>query len=821
LIIKDYAPYRELPVVPLRGLVVFPESRIHFEVTRESSVAALKAAMQEQQEIFVVAQKQILADEPDQQQLYAMGVIGTVRQVLRVSSGEGARVYVEGQCRALLKELPQTSPYLRGIVAPKADRPIKEEDRTYELALLRRARQFFQRCAQHLTLPPDIPLAVHAQKSAGKLANFIADCLPFSCEDKQALLEENDALRRLEQLCVLLAKEHELQLIQHKIDERVQSQIEQNQREMYLREQRRAITQELGEGEDAEEETDSFREQIVSLHLPDESEEKLLKDCARLERMSPQSPESSLLSTYLETVLSLPWKTQTKDRLNIPGARKVLDRDHYGLEKVKQRILELLAVRKLSPDITGQIICLVGPPGVGKTSVAKSVAAAMHRKFARISLGGVRDEAEIRGHRKTYIGAMPGRIITALQQAKSSNALILLDEVDKLCGDFRGDPAAALLEALDGEQNSHFRDHYIEIPFDLSRVLFLTTANDASAIPAPLRDRMELIELSSYTMEEKFHIARSHLLPKQLEKHGLTKRQLRLSDEAIRALTEGYTREAGVRKLERRLAELCRKCAVKLVEDENYRLSVKPEQLEELLGPRKYKPDYRSKEALVGVVNGLAWTSVGGDMMPIEALLLEGTGKVQLTGSLGDVMKESAQAAVSYLRCHAKALALDPAFYKEKDIHIHVPEGAVPKDGPSAGVTIFTALLSALSGRKVNASVAMTGEITLTGRILPIGGLREKAMAAFRADVRQVLIPEENMPDLEDVDAAVKEAVEFIGVSHLSQLPEYALLAEPASAEPEPLPPQKKAVRVPPARRTDAGTPVPVGTKEQETECRP
>ncbi|MDR1928138.1 MAG: endopeptidase La, partial [Oscillospiraceae bacterium] len=459
--------------------------------------------------------------------------------------------------------------------------------------------------------------------------------------------------------------------------------------------------------------------------------------------------------------------------------------DHYGLKEVKERILQLLAVRKLAPEIGGQILCLVGPPGVGKTSVARSVAGAMGRKFARISLGGIRDEAEIRGHRKTYVGAMPGRILSAMVQAGSMNPVLLLDEVDKLCGDYRGDPASALLEVMDAEQNAAFRDHYLELPFDLSRVLFLTTANDYSGIPAPLLDRMEIIELPSYTQQEKFMIAKRHLLPKQIKKHGLKKAQLRLTDGALRTVIEGYTKEAGVRKLEQRLAALCRKCAGEVVKDEGFKLLLKPEQLEEWLGARRYKADHRNREAAVGVVNGLAWTPAGGDVMPVEALVMPGSGKLSLTGSLGDVMKESAQAAVSYLRFHAKALALPAEFHRDSDIHIHVPEGAVPKDGPSAGVTVFTALLSALSGLRVNPNVAMTGEITLTGRVLPIGGLREKAMAAYLSGATQVLLPEENLPDLDKVDDTVKAALHFQGISHLSQLPEYALLPAPSGEKAE------------------------------------
>ena len=780
MIVKEFAPVRELPVVPLRGLVIFPESRVHFEINRHSSILALKAAMRQSQEIFFVAQKDMLAEDPAAEQLHPIGVIATVRQVLKGSSGEGARVYVEGQSRARLKEITQEKPYPCALVVPKADKAVAEEDRTLEKALLRQAKTLFDRCVRGLQMPPDIPMTVLASRSAGRLANYIADSLPLQLEEKQSVLEEPDPIARLKLLCVLLSREHELQQVEAKIHEQVLSQMEQNHRETFLREQRRAISQELGEGEEPQEEAHELFERILALDVADEVREKLLKECARLERTPPQSPESGILSVYLETAMALPWNKLSADRLNLEQAKKKLDRDHYGLKEVKERILQLLAVRKLSPDITGQILCLVGPPGVGKTSVGRSIAEAMGRAYARISLGGIRDEAEIRGHRKTYVGAMPGRILTAMAQAGTRNPVLLLDEIDKLCSDMRGDPASALLEVMDGEQNAAFRDHFLELPFDLSRVLFITTANDEDAIPRPLLDRMEVIEMGSYTVEEKFHIAKLHLLPKQIKKHGLKKSQLRVSDEAMYGIIEGWTREAGVRKLERKLAELCRKCAVRVAEDEAYKLSLKPAGLEEWLGARKFKEDIHNKEPLVGVVNGLAWTCVGGEIMPIEALILPGTGKLSLTGSLGDVMKESAEAAVSYLRYHAKTLALPTEFYKENDIHIHVPEGAVPKDGPSAGVTIFTALLSALGGLKADPGVAMTGEITLTGRVLPIGGLREKAMAACRAGIREVLIPEGNLCDLDEVDDAVKAAVTFHGIGHVSQISEYALLAQEA-----------------------------------------
>ncbi len=779
MLITDFAPVRELPVVPLRGLVIFPEGRVHFEVTRQSSLAALKAAMKTGQEIFLVAQKDLLAEEPSIDQLQKVGVIAKVRQLLKDASGNnGARVYIEGQTRARLKEFTQEKPFIMAQVVTKTDKSVPEESRAVEKALLRQAKTLFNRCAKFISLPPDIAMTVLAARASGRLANYIADSLPLPLEEKQSVLEETDPVKRLKLLCVILNKEYELQQIEVKINEQVLHQMEQNQRENYLREQRRAISEELGEGTDTQSDTERYREQIIALCLPQEAEAKLLKECARLERMQPQSPESGILSVYLETALALPWNTLTTDRLSLERAKQKLEKDHYGLDDVKERVLQLLACIKLSPDITGQILCLVGPPGVGKTSIARSVAEAMGRKFARISLGGIRDEAEIRGHRKTYVGAMPGRILNAMIQAGSRNPVLLLDEIDKLCSDMRGDPASALLEVMDSEQNATFRDHFLELPFDLSKVLFITTANDITTVPRPLLDRMEVIELPSYTAEEKLHIAKLHLLPKQLKRHGLKRGRLRLGDETIRAIIEGYTREAGVRQLERKLAELCRKCAVFVAEDEKYKLNLKPNALEEWLGARRFKEDIHNKEPAVGVVNGLAWTPVGGEIMPIEALVLPGTGQLQLTGCLGDVMKESAQAALSYLRFHAQALDLPEAFYKTNDIHLHVPEGAVPKDGPSAGVSIFTCLLSALSNIKINPDLAMTGEITLTGRVLPIGGLREKAMAAYAAGIPTILIPEGNLSDLEKVDDAVKAAVEFIGISHVSQISEYALLQE-------------------------------------------
>ena len=625
-----------------------------------------------------------------------------------------------------------------------------------------------------------------AEKDAYKLADYIIGNIMLEFLDKQALLEELNPITRLEKLCAVLERECRILKIEDDIDDKVQAQMDKNQREYLLREQMKVISAELGDGVTAEEETTQFREQIRAIGFPEETEKKLLRECDRMERMSPSSPESAVSRVYLETVLALPWNVSTKDKLDIKASRRVLDSDHYGMEKVKERILETLAVRKLSPDIKGQILCLVGPPGVGKTSIARSVAKAMGRNYVRISLGGIHDEAEIRGHRKTYIGSMPGRILSAIQSAGSNNPLMLLDEVDKLGSDYKGDPSSALLEVLDAEQNNSFRDHYIEIPFDLSRVFFITTANDRSAIPQPLLDRMEVIELPSYTHEEKYHIAKKHLIPKQIQRHGMNTKQIRIRDDAIHALIDGYTKEAGVRTLEREIASLCRKAAMQIAQDAD-KVVVQGKELEQWLGPVKFKEDTVSLCDTVGVVNGLAWTAVGGEMLQVEVAVLDGTGKLELTGSLGDVMKESAKAAITFVRAHAKDYNIETDFYKTKDIHIHVPEGAVPKDGPSAGVTMTTALVSALSGVPVCGKVAMTGEVTLNGRVLPIGGLREKTMAAYRNGITTVVIPQDNVSDLHEIDEVVREHITFVPAPRVQTVLETALIQSAPTKQDKPV----------------------------------
>ena len=775
-----------MPTVALRGLVVFPNMFIHFDVGREKSINALKKAMDTDQEIFLVTQKDISIDDPDYNDLYEIGVVASVKQVLKLPGKNGnVRVAVEGLYRARLVQgfSNEKGNHLKAMIFPIEEPAVKKDNIDYEKALVRHTKDIFadySDCAPQM--PADLVTSVLQKTKAGELADYIAGNIMLEYEDRQSILSVINPIRRLEELCVLLTNESNLLAIEADIGDKVQDAIDKNQREYYLREQMKVISQELGGGVSQEEELDRFRETIFFMKAPDEVKEKLFKECDRLERYSPQSPEAAVSRNYIETCLSLPWDKFSDENTDIEKSRKILERDHYGLDKIKKRILEYLAVRVLAPDIKGQIICLAGPPGVGKTSVARSIASATGREYVRISLGGVKDEAEIRGHRKTYIGSMPGRIISAMQQAGTSNPLILLDEVDKLSSDYKGDPTSALLEVLDPEQNSTFRDHYIELPFDLSKVLFITTANVESNIPDPLRDRMEIIELGSYTAEEKFNIAKKHLIPKQIKQHGLTSKQLRITDKALRLIIEGYTREAGVRNLEQRIAAVCRKSAMAIVEGSAEKISVKPENVEEYLGTRKYKNDSVVHENEVGVVNGLAWTSVGGDMLEIETAVLKGTGKLELTGSLGDVMQESAKAAVSYIRSKSDSLPINGDFYKDNDIHIHVPEGATPKDGPSAGVTIATSLVSALSGIKVRKDVAMTGEITLRGRVLPIGGLKEKSMAAYRAGIKTVVIPYDNISDLDEVDPVVKETITFEPVKTVEAVWNIAL-EKPAKAE--------------------------------------
>ena len=771
-----------LPTIALRGLVVFPNNLVHFEVGREKSIAAVEWAMANNSNVFLVAQKSMDTTEPQQADLFSYGVVAEVKQVLRVS-GDLVKVLVEGKYRAKLSALDASGDFLLSEVRPAPVRAGKADDAVETEALLRALKAGFD---EYLGMNPrlgkDVVFAIVSSDDPAFLSEYMPANLLFRYEDKQAVMNENTLAGRLQRLVEMLRRECQVMKIEKEIADKVNESMDKNQRDYYLHEQLHVISDELGEGDDTHAEADEYRRKITALHLAEDSEKKLLKEVDRLSKMQGSNQEATVIRTYLDTCLDLPWNSYTEDDLDINRAQQILDRDHYGLKKVKDRILETLAVRKLAPDVKAQIICLVGPPGVGKTSIARSIAESLGRKYVRISLGGVRDEAEIRGHRRTYIGAMPGKIITAMISAKSANPLMLLDEIDKLAGDFRGDPAAALLEALDPEQNSTFNDHFIDIPFDLSHVLFITTANDLGSIPGPLRDRMDVIELPSYTRVEKYNIARKHLLPKQLKACGLTGK-VTLSQSALYGIIDGYTREAGVRNLERTITSVLRKCARKIASGEAETVSVTGSMLEDLLGPRFVKPDFLNRTNAVGIANGLAWTSVGGETLPIEVQVIDnGSGKITVTGSLGDVMKESAQLAVTWVRVHALEYGIDPERLKKCDLHIHAPEGAVPKDGPSAGVTLTTALVSCLSGMPVRGDVAMTGEITLHGNVLPIGGLREKSMAAYREGMKTVLIPKDNEPDLYEVDDEVKKNLTFLPMQNLTQVLNAALL-KPTSAK--------------------------------------
>ena len=771
-----------MPALALRGLTIFPNMMLHFDVGREASIKALDESMTSGQPIFLVAQRDMAVEEPKEADLYRVGTISTVRQILRLPGGN-VRVMVEGVSRGRLQCLTQTTPYFTAQVEEIPEETTFRRSARTE-ALIRQTYELFENyidLAPKMT--PDILLSVLSSEEPGYIADYIAQNLPMRTGDKQAILEELRPVRRLEKLCQNLRREVAILELEHQMQDKVRDQLTRSQRDYVLREQLKVIQQELGEDGQGDSELEEYRQRIAQAKLPQEVADKLTKELGRLEKQPFGSAEATVLRNYLDTVLELPWGKYTKERVNVEAARKVLDGDHYGLEKVKERILEFLAVKQLSPQMKGQIICLVGPPGVGKTSIATSVAHAIHRNMARISLGGVHDEAEIRGHRKTYVGAMPGRIIAAIKQADSCNPLLLLDEIDKLGNDQRGDPASALLEVLDAEQNATFRDHFLEVPFDLSDVLFITTANTLDTIPKPLLDRMEVIELSSYTDEEKVEIAKRHLIPKQIKRHGLTKAKFKLSDDALRTLIRGYTRESGVRILERQIGALCRKAAMRLVTGTVKSVSVTEKNLEELLGIPRYHPDHIPQTEQVGVVNGLAWTSVGGEILEVEVAVVPGTGKVELTGNLGDVMKESAHAALTYIRSRAAQLGIEADFHKTKDLHIHFPEGAVPKDGPSAGIAITTAMVSALTGMPVKVELAMTGEVTLRGRVLPIGGLKEKTMAAYRNGIRTVIVPADNVKDLEEIDPTVKAGLRFVPVEQVDQVLAEALdlkVCEPA-----------------------------------------
>ena len=765
-----------MPMIAMRGLVMFPKVVMHFDVSRDRSETALKAALSDDRLIFLTAQKDEMVEEPGVRDMYQVGVVAEIHQILKTPDNI-TRVLVEGIYRAKLVKLHQGEPYYVADVKQMSNCIVSKEDEVEYEAVMRSIKSVFEQyCRNMPKMPKEFVNSVLNEKDPMKLFELIAFNISLSVEDKQALLEENYLIARLGMLVAMLSREAEVLDIERHIHEKVNEQMNNAQKEYYLREQMKIISSMLGEDENYQDEIEEYADKIQELDFTPEIEEKLMREVDRLTKMSASSQEAFVVRNYLDTVLELPWRTSTKDKTDVKKARALLDKEHYGLEKVKDRIIENIAVRALQPELKGQILCLVGPPGIGKTSIGKSIAKALGRKYARVSLGGIRDESDIRGHRKTYVGAMPGRIINAIKTSGSNNPLILLDEIDKMANDMRGDPSSAMLEVLDSEQNSTFRDHFIEVPFDLSNVLFVTTANTTQTIDGPLLDRMEVIELTSYTREEKFHIAKEHLVPKQLKANGLRSSMLKIADSAIYMIIDSYTREAGVRTLERFIASLCRKAAKEIVSDEVKKVSITAKNLEKYLGAKKYLDDDLAKKDEVGIVNGLAWTSVGGVIMPLEVSVFDGKGTVETTGSLGDVMKESAKIAVSYVRSVADKYGISKDFYKEKDIHIHAPEGATPKDGPSAGVTMTTALVSALSGMAVRHDIAMTGEITLHGKVLPIGGLREKTMAAYKAGMKTVIIPKANRGDLEEVDNAVKENVNFIFAENLEQVLEAALV---------------------------------------------
>lgn len=760
-----------LYTIPMRGIVAFPDMVLHFDVARSKSVKAIEKALENNEKIFLITQRDTNVDDPKTSELFKIGVVAEIRQVLRLPDNM-MKVLVEGIYRARLVSMTDDGEVKRSVVKRMAtySRAREKYEDIEEEALIHSVKNEFMNYARHLPkMPQELINEVMTQESPYKLYETITFNCNINYHDKQTLLEESHILRKLMYLVNCLVSETDVLELEAFINEEARDNIDKSQREYFLREQLKIIQDELGESGIFSDE-DNYIMKIHELKIDDDSRQMLIKEAEKLGKIPSSSQEAFVIKNYLDIVLSLPWGKYSKSKMSIEKAESILEKDHYGLKKVKERILEFLAVHMLNPDIKGQIICLAGPPGVGKTSIANSIAKAMGRKYARIPLGGVRDEADIRGHRKTYVGAMPGRIITALQQAGTANLLILFDEIDKMCNDIKGDPSSAMLEVLDSEQNNAFRDHFIEVPFDLSKAVFITTANNISEIPQPLLDRMEVIELPSYTAEEKFHIAKNHLIPKQLKEHGLKGSQLKIDDNAIHELIQYYTKEAGVRTLERNIASLCRKAAKKIAAGEAKRVTIKGGKLKDYLGIYKYMPDLASKENQVGVVNGLAWTSVGGVLMPLEVLVLKGTGKIEATGSLGNVMKESAKIAVSYSRSIADRYNINSEFYKENDIHIHAPEGAVQKDGPSAGVTIATALISALSGIPVRSDVAMTGEITLHGKVLSICGLREKTMAAYKSDIKTVIIPSANKPDIEEVDDVVKEKLEFVYAEKISDV---------------------------------------------------
>ncbi len=763
-----------LPLLPLRGLTVFPYMVLHFDVGRNRSIKALEEAMVNNQLIFLVSQKDLKTDDPQKEDIYNVGTISRVKQLLKLP-GDTIRVLVEGLSRAKISKYIQTDPF---IMAEVVERTLLEPDydKIEMEALTREIHAVFEQYYQLSNkISPETMVSLMSIEDAGQLADVIAANVILKQEDKQEILSQFDSKTRLEHLIVILNREIEILKVERSIQSKVKQQVDKNQREYYLREQLKAIQEELGDKEGIGAEVKEYKQKIAEAKLSEETENKLLKETDRLLKIPSGSAEGSVVRNYLDWVLALPWNETTEERFDLKEAERILEEDHYGLEKVKERVLEYLAVRQMSQNMKGPILCLVGPPGVGKTSIAKSIAKALNRKYTRMSLGGVRDEAEIRGHRRTYVGSMPGRIINALKNAGSKNAMILLDEIDKMSNDFRGDPASAMLEVLDAEQNYAFRDHYLEVPYDLSQILFLTTANTLDTIPRPLLDRMEVIRISGYTEEEKANIALKYLIPKQLEKHGLKKRNLKISEPIVRDMINYYTREAGVRNLERQIADVCRKAAKVMITNHQKSVTLNYKNLEKFLGTKKFTYDKAKEKDEVGIATGLAWTPVGGDTLSIEVNVMDGSGKIELTGHLGNIMKESARAAISYIRSRARELNIDIDFHKKLDIHIHVPEGATPKDGPSAGITMATSLVSALTGTAVRKDVAMTGEITLRGRVLPIGGLKEKSLAAYRSGIFTVIIPEENKKDLDEIPENIRKKMKFVAADHMDTVLKTAL----------------------------------------------
>lgn len=772
---RSMGNYRKIPLLPLRGIMVFPYMIIHLDVGREKSVAALEEAMVRDRIIVLSAQKTAEIDDPQPEDIFTIGTVAEVKQLLKLPGGT-IRVLVEGLNRAKIIDYKEFENYYE-VEVEEFKAPVKS---TLELEAITRTvvHQFEQWVKLSKKIPPETLVSVVVVEDPGRLCDLIASHLSLKMADKQALLGAVEIQDRLEKLSVILAREMEILDIERKISVRVRKQIEKTQKEYYLREQLKAIQKELGDKDDKTKEIESFQTKLAEGNYPDYVKERAIKEIERLEKMAPMSAETGVIRTYIDWLLNLPWNDITEDRLDIIVAEKVLNEDHYGLEKVKERILEYLSIRQLSNRLKGPILCLVGPPGVGKTSLARSIANAMERKFVRVSLGGVRDEAEIRGHRRTYVGAMPGRIVQGMKNAGSNNPVFLLDEIDKMNADFKGDPASALLEVLDPAQNNTFSDHYIELPYDLSKVLWVVTANAMHNIPRPLRDRMEIIEIAGYTEEEKVQIGKRYLIAKQLEEHGLTAKQLHFSEGTLQKIIAGYTREAGVRSLERMIAKVCRKAARQIIKEAKPSIKVTGQNLHLFLGAVKYQHRQAEVEDQVGVCTGLAWTEVGGDVLPAEVSVLDGKGKLILTGQLGDVMQESARTGVTYVRSRASSLGIASDFYEKKDIHIHLPEGAIPKDGPSAGITMATALVSALTEKKVRSDVAMTGEITLRGRVLPIGGLKEKVLAAHRLGIKTIIIPKENKRDLDEIPGNVRRTMQFVLVEHMDDVLDNALVKD-------------------------------------------